>query len=227
MEADKPHYIGHRQRLKEKLLKHSAKHLADYELVELLLFAAIPRKDVKPLAKNLLKHFGSLSNLINSDKDKLALLEGTNENVCVSLYLVQELISRILKEKIESKNSISSWAALLDYLKFSMGNLKVEQFRTLFLNKKNILIADEVMGIGTIDQAPVYPREIIKRALFHEAGAIILVHNHPSGSSKPSKADLELTNKIVETCKSVNVTVHDHVIIADGQYYSFKSNMLL
>ncbi|MGI4775409.1 MAG: RadC family protein [Janthinobacterium lividum] len=227
MEVEKPHYIGHRQRLKEKLMKSSAEHFADYELIELLLFAAIPRKDVKPLAKSLLKHFGSLSNLINSDKDKLLLFEGINENAYVNFHLVRELMNRILKQKIDGKNTISSWAALLDYLKFAMGSLKVEQFRTLFLNKKNILIADEVMGMGTIDQAPVYPREIIKRALFHEAGAIILIHNHPSGSSKPSKADLELTNKIVETCRSVNVAVHDHVIIAGSEYYSFKSNMLL
>lgn len=226
MENKEPHYVGHRQRLKQKLLESTA-GLADYELVEILLFSAIPRRDVKPLAKMLLEHFGNLYNLINADKEKLLLVEGVNENICSSLYLIKEMIRRILKHKIIKQNVISSWEALLDYLKSTMSSLKVEQFRILFLNKKNVLIAEEIIGIGTIDQAPVYPREIVKRALFHEAGAIILVHNHPSGSSKPSKADITLTDTIVETCNSVSISVHDHVIIAGNDYYSFKSNMLL
>lgn len=226
MENKEPHYVGHRQRLKQKLLESTA-GLADYELVEILLFSAIPRRDVKPLAKMLLEHFGNLYNLINADKEKLLLVDGVNENICSSLYLVKEMIRRILKHKVIKQNVISSWGALLDYLKSTMSSLKVEQFRVLFLNKKNVLIAEETIGIGTIDQAPAYPREIVKRALFHEAGAIILVHNHPSGSSKPSKADITLTETIVETCNSVSINVHDHVIIAGNDYYSFKSNMLL
>jgi DNA repair protein RadC len=226
MEVRDPHYVGHRLRLKQKLLR-TTEGLADYELLEVLLFSAIPRKDVKPLAKHLLEHFGNLSNLINADKEKLLLVEGMNENICCSLYLIRELIKRILKHKIVKQNVISSWDSLLDYLKSSMTSLKIEQFRILFLNKKNVLIAEEIISIGTIDQAPVYPREIVKRALFHEAGAIILVHNHPSGSPKPSKADIELTSKIIATCNSVNINVHDHVIIAGNDYYSFKSNMLL
>jgi DNA repair protein RadC len=226
MENKDPHYVGHRQRLKQKLLESTA-GLADYELVEILLFSAIPRRDVKPLAKKLLEHFGNLYNLINADKEKLLLVDGINENICSSLYLIKEMIRRILKHKIIKQNVISSWGALLDYLKSTMSGLKVEQFRILFLNKKNVLIAEEIIGVGTIDQAPVYPREIVKRALFHEAGAIILVHNHPSGSSKPSKADITLTDTIVETCNSVSISVHDHVIIAGNDYYSFKSNMLL
>ena len=226
MENKDPHYVGHRQRLKQKLLQ-APQGLADYELLEVLLFSAIPRKDVKPLAKRLLEHFGDLSNLINADREKLLLIEGVNETICSSFYLIKEMIRRILKNKVIKQNVISSWEALLDYLKSAMGGLKIEQFRILFLNKKNILIAEEVIGVGTIDQAPVYPREIVKRALFHEAGAIILVHNHPSGSSKPSKADILLTSKIIETCNSVNISVHDHVIIAGNEYYSFKSNMLL
>ena len=226
MENKDPHYVGHRQRLKQKLLESTA-GLADYELVEILLFSTIPRRDVKPLAKKLLEHFGNLYNLINADKEKLLLVDGINENICSSLYLIKEMIRRILKHKIIKQNVISSWGALLDYLKSTMSGLKVEQFRILFLNKKNVLIAEEIIGVGTIDQAPVYPREIVKRALFHEAGAIILVHNHPSGSSKPSKADITLTDTIVETCNSVSISVHDHVIIAGNDYYSFKSNMLL
>lgn len=224
MEVKDPHYVGHRLRLKQKLLRIT-EGLADYESIEVLLFSAILRKDVKPLAKHLLEHFGDLSNLINADKEKLLLVEGMNENICCSLYLVKELIRRILKHKIIKQHVISSWDALLDYLKSSMSSLKIEQFRILFLNKKNVLIAEETIGIGTIDQ-PFYPREIVKRALFNEAGVIILVHNHLSGSPKPSKADIELTGKIVETCNSVNISVHDHVIIASNDYYSFKSNML-
>ena len=205
MENKDPHYVGHRQRLKQKLLESTAS-LADYELVEILLFSAIPRRDVKPLAKKLLEHFGNLYNLINSDKEKLLLVDGINENICSSVYLIKEMIRRILKHKIIKQNVISSWGALLDYLKSTMSGLKVEQFRILFLNKKNVLIAEEIIGVGTIDQAPAYPREIVKRALFHEAGAIILVHNHPSGSAKPSKADITLTDTIVETCNSVNIS---------------------
>ena len=134
---------------------------------------------------------------------------------------------RMLKQKVMNHNVISSWSILIDYLKATMGNMKTEQFRILFLNKKNILIADEVLSQGAIDQATIYPREIIKRALFNEAGAIILVHNHPSGVSKPSNTDIKLTHKIVETCANVNISVHDHVIIAANEYFSFKSNMLL
>ena len=227
MAFNKPHYVGHRQRLKDKMVDNNAESFADYELLELLLFSAIPRKDVKPLAKDLLKRFGSLSKLINSDKSKLAVIDGINKNICANIYLVKELINRVLKQETANQNIIGSWSALLDYLKFTMGDLKIEQFRAIFLNKKNFLISDEVMGMGTIDEAPVYPREIIKRGLYHEAGAVILVHNHPSGVAKPSQSDVILTNKIVESCKSVNITVHDHVIIAGSTYYSFKTNMLL
>jgi DNA repair protein RadC len=222
-----PHYIGHRKRLRQKLLSGGPKSFADYEILELLLFGLIPRRDVKPLAKDLLKKFKNLFNIVNSEKEQLLSIDGTTENTYINFLLIRELMSRMLNEKIVDTNIISSWATLLDYLKISMGGLKIEQFRILFLSKKNCLIIDEVIASGTIDQAPVYPREIIKRALFHEAGAIILVHNHPSGSAKPSRADIELTNKIIDTCLSVNITVHDHVIIAGNEYFSFKSNLLL
>jgi len=227
MQDDSPHYVGHRKRLKQRLFSVPPESWAEYELLELVLFFAIPRKDVKPLAKKLLYKFGNLFNVINSSKDQLLEIEGINDGVHVIFFTVKELINRLLKHKVTNQNIISSWNALLDYLKTTMSNLKLEQFRILFLNKKNILIADEVMNTGTIDQAPVYPREIIKRALFYEASAIILVHNHPSGDIKPSKADIELTNKIVETCGAVNIAIHDHVIIGNNRYYSFKSNMLL
>ncbi|MFK7967873.1 MAG: RadC family protein [Rickettsiaceae bacterium] len=145
----------------------------------------------------------------------------------MNLKIIKELINRVLANQVLKQNVIGSWSALLEYLKFNMSNLRLEQFRVLFLNKKNILIADEIMATGTIDQTPVYPREIIKRILIHEAGAIILVHNHPSGNTKPSNSDIDLTTQIVNACKTVNVSVHDHVIIGKGEFYSFKTNMLL
>ncbi|WP_425362098.1 RadC family protein [Candidatus Tisiphia endosymbiont of Mystacides longicornis] len=226
MKDDTPHYIGHRQRLRQRIVT-SAENLADYELLEMILFSVIPRKDVKPLAKELLTRFGSLADLINTDKEKLLNIKGTNDNLYINFVTMRELTNRMLKQKLINQNVISSWSILIDYLKATMGNMKTEQFRILFLNKKNVLIADEVLSQGTIDQATIYPREIIKRALFNEAGAIILVHNHPSGVSKPSNTDIKLTHKIVETCANVNISVHDHVIIAANEYFSFKSNMLL
>jgi DNA repair protein RadC len=227
LNKDQPHYVGHRKRLKDKFLKNGGINFSDYEILELLLFQAIPRKDVKPLAKELLHNFGNLNSLIHASKDKILATNGANDSIFLNLQIIKELLSRVLKEHIIDKNIISSWSALIDYLKFNMSNLKLEQFRVLFLNKKNMLIADEIMATGTIDQTPVYPREIIKKALFHEAGAVILVHNHPSGSAKPSNADIDLTARIAEACKTINVTMHDHVIIGNGEYYSFKSNMLL
>lgn len=224
-----PHYIGHRQRLKQKVLNNDNAYssLEDYELLEILLFFAIPRKDVKPLAKQLLNKFYNLSKLINISKNQLSEIDEVNDNTYIIFAVIRELIVRIQKSNVINKHVISSWSALLDYLKFSMSNLKTEQFRVLFLTKKNLLIADELMIDGTIDQAPVYPREIIKRGLFHEAGAVILVHNHPSGDCKPSRSDIDLTSKIVKICESVNITVHDHVIIGANDYFSFKSNLLL
>lgn len=222
-----PHYLGHRKRVKEKFLSSNPSGFTDYELMELLLFQAIPRKDVKPLAKELIKRFGSIGSIINTNKERLQEVPGVNDNVLLSLKLSQEILNMALKQKVANKNAISSWSALLDYLKFNMGYLKIEQFRVLFLNKKNLLIADDIMSIGTIDQTLVFPREIVKKCLYHEAGAIILVHNHPSGDVKPSKIDIDLTEEIIKACKTINVVVHDHVIIGENDYYSFKSNMLL
>lgn len=222
-----PHYVGHRKRLKEKFLHTKSESFGDYELLELLLFQALPRRDVKPIAKNLLKTFGGFNQLLHADQDKILAVEGATESVFLQLKIMRELMSRVFQSKVLKKNIISSWSALLDYLTFNMGSLRLEQFRILFLNKKNILIADEVMATGTIDETPVYPREIVKKALFYEAGAIILVHNHPSGNAKPSNSDIDLTTQIVNACSTVNVTVHDHVIIGGNDYYSFKSNMLL
>lgn len=224
---DKPHFTGHRARLKEKFLQGNPVSFHDYELLELILFWSIPRVDVKHLAKELLKEFGSLSGVINAPQDKLALVPGITQATKVSFLVISELLRRMLQSTVMKKNILSSWGALLSYLKTTMGDRKTEQLRILFLNKKNILIADELQTVGTIDQTPVYPREVVKRALFHEASAIILVHNHPSGDASPSKADIELTKLIVKACNAVEIGVHDHVIITNNDFYSFKSNLLI
>jgi DNA repair protein RadC len=222
-----PHYIGHRKRLKEKFLSGDASIFSDYELLELLLFQVIPRRDTKPIAKEMLEIFGNLKAIIHASADKFNEIPSIKDSGYLQFKLLKELLSRVLYDEIKQQNIISSWGALLNYLKFNMSYIPLEQFRILYLNKKNILLADEVIGSGTIDQIAVYPREVVKRALFYEAGAIILVHNHPSGDSKPSAADLELTKHIVAACTLVNVQVHDHVIIGKGTYYSFKTEMLL
>lgn len=224
---EKPHHFGHRKRLKTKFLQTNPTGFSDYELLELVLFQSIPRRDVKPLAKSLLSAFGDFNQLIHSEREKILAVDGTTESIYLQFRIIKEMLNRVLAERVENKNVISSWSTLLEYLKFNMGCLKLEQFRVLFLNKKNVLIADEIMATGTIDQTPVYPREIVKKSLFHEAGALILVHNHPSGNSKPSNVDIDLTTQIISACKTINVTVHDHVIIGGNEYYSFKSNMLL
>lgn len=221
------HFLGHRQRLKQKFLEGSPSSFSDYELLELVLFNSIPRKDVKPLAKKLLQEFGGLGGVISASEDKLLSVTGVTKSICINFLVINEILSRLLQANVKKKNILSSWASLIDYLRITMGNCKTEQFRTLFLNKKNILIADELQTAGTIDQTPVYPREIIKRALFHEASAIILVHNHPSGNATPSRADIDLTNTIISACKTVGISVHDHVIITNDDFYSFKSNLLI
>lgn len=221
------HFTGHRKRLRKRFMETSPGSFSEYELLEMMLFWSSPRKDVKPLAKLLIKEFGSLPDVINAGHDKLMLIEGVSESICTNFSLMREIVSRMLQYEIIQKNILSSWNALIDYLRVTMGATKTEQFRTLFLNKKNILIADELQTLGTVDQTPVYPREIIKRALFHEASAIILVHNHPSGNPSPSKADIDLTKSIMQACSGIDVSVHDHVIIAGNEFYSFKSNLLI
>jgi len=220
------HFLGHRQRLRDRFLL-SPSSLPDYEILELILFWSVARRDVKPLAKDMLKQFGTLANLIHADQEKFASMPEINEKIITSFLLLREVLGRTLKNNITQQNILSSWSAVVEYLQATMGHNKTECFRILFLNKKNILIADELQECGTIDQTPVYPREVLKRALFHEAGAIILVHNHPSGDSEPSKADISLTKKIVDVCKTVGITVHDHVIVSKNGFFSFKSHLLL
>lgn len=220
-------FTGHRQRVKQRFIESAIGKVADYEILEMILFLAKPRSDVKPLAKTLLANFGSLKKVLSADKMQLLQIKGVGEGVVSTFRLFIDVSARMLKEEFETKNIISSWSQLLDYLKLTMGNAPTEHFRILFLNRKNVLIADDLQETGTIDQTPVYPREVVKKALFYEASAIILVHNHPSGNCNPSKSDITMTHKVVEACAAIGVVVHDHVIITNNDYFSFKSHMLI
>jgi DNA repair protein RadC len=225
---DESDYKGHRQRVKNRFLKSNAENLEDYELLEILLFSSFPRKDVKPLAKKLLQEFGSLKGIINCDLYNFMQLDFANNSIYVNFAVIKEILRRMLLDKGEKQKSVlSSWNALVDYLKIHIGNNHTEQFRVLFLNKKNILIADELQTNGTIDKTAIYPREIIRRCLFHGAASIILVHNHPSGNPNPSKSDIDLTKMIVQACEPFDISVHDHVVVASNKIFSFKSNLLL
>jgi DNA repair protein RadC len=218
---------GHRQRLKDRFIS-SPESLPDYEILELILFNALPRRDVKPYAKTLLSKFGGLFNLINIDETKLRSLDTPlPDSVSYQFKLIKELSKRLLKENISDKPLLNNITLVNDYLRTTIGGSSIEQFRILYLNSKNHLIADETMNSGTIDQTTVYPREILKKSIFYDAAAIIIAHNHPSGVATPSKADVMVTHQIVAACKTIDVVVHDHIIVSPKQIYSFKSEGLL
>jgi DNA repair protein RadC len=225
--SEKPHFIGHRKRLRERFLKSGAGALHDYELIELLLFGAKPRSDVKPLAKRLIETYGSLADVVSADPTTLALEEGLGEAAVCMLKTAQATAERLLQEQVMNKPVLSSWQMLLDYCRASMAYHGVEQFRVLYLNRKNVLIADELQARGTIDHTPVYPREVIKRALELDASALIMVHNHPSGDTTPSQSDIDMTKRIRDIARPLSIELHDHVIVGRKGYYSFKSNGLL
>ncbi|MDB5733476.1 MAG: hypothetical protein JWN16_113 [Alphaproteobacteria bacterium] len=218
---------GHRERLRERFLKGGADAMPDYELLELTLFAAIPRRDTKPLAKALLARFGSFAEVIAAPRARLLDVKGVGESVVAHLKIVEAAAHRLSKTKVIGRPALSSWAALLDYCTAAMAREQAEAFRVLFLDRKNILIADEVLNRGTIDHTPVYPREIVKRALELSASALILVHNHPSGDPTPSRADIEMTREIEKAAKALGIAVHDHLVIGRGGHASFKSLGLL
>ena len=218
---------GHRERLRARFLKGGADAMPDYELLELTLFAAIPRRDTKPLAKALLKRFGSFAEVIAAPRERLLEIPGVGESVANQLKIVEAAAHRLAKTKVLGRPALSSWAALLDYCTAAMARSQNEEFRVLFLDRKNNLIADEVQNRGTVDHTPVYPREIIKRALELTASAIILVHNHPSGDPTPSKADIAMTREIVTAAKTLSIAVHDHLVIGRSGHASFKSLGLL
>ena len=222
-----PHWQGHRDRLRTRLLERGPSALDDYELLETLLFAFIPRRDVKPIAKNLLARFGSLSAVLAADPAKLKQVEGIGDTVAAYIKTVSELSSRAARENISARPVISSWTALLTYVQTELQHEPREQFRILFLDRKNQLILDEVMNVGTVDQAPVYPREIARRALELAASSLILVHNHPSGDTTPSRADIEMTREIIQALSPLEITVHDHLIAGRSGVTSFKSSGLI
>lgn len=221
-----PHYAGHRDRLKARFMQAGGNALADYELLELILFRAIPRRDVKEDAKKLIALFGSFADLISAEPDRLReVIE--NENIVRELKIVHTAALRLMQNNLLGQQVLSSWSSLLDYCHAAMAYDKKEQFRILFVDNKNVLIRDEVQQHGTVNHTPVYPREVMKRAMELSAAAIILVHNHPSGDPTPSRQDIDLTKQIVEAGKPLKVTVHDHVVIGRGKTVSFRQLGLL
>lgn len=225
--AEGPHYHGHRQRLRDRFLGDFGSGFSDYELVELLLFLAQPRKDTKPLAKALIARFGSFAELISASPSEIKEVPGAGDTTVVALKTVQAAAVRLARMQVLDKPVISSWMQLLDYCSIAMAREKKEHFRVLFLDRKNALIADEVQQTGTVDHAPVYPREVIKRALELSASAIIVVHNHPSGDPTPSQGDIEMTEEIREAAERLGIVLHDHLIVGKKGHASFKSLGLL
>jgi DNA repair protein RadC len=219
----KPHHLGHRDRLRERARKGGLAALPDYELLELYLFRSIPMRDVKPLAKALLTRFGSLSGVLAAAPAEISKVAGVGESVALDLTLLHEAALRIGREPITKRTVISSWSQLLSYVRLALANEPREQFRVLFLDKKNQLIADEVMNRGTVDHAPVYPREVVRRALELSSSSVILVHNHPSGDPTPSAADVEMTRQVVEAGRPLRVAIHDHLVVGREGVASLKA----
>jgi DNA repair protein RadC len=222
-DAAKPHFHGHRERLRRRLLEGGTEALPDYELLEFLLFTAQPRGDMKPLAKTLLDRFRGLAGVLSAEPDSLLAVPGMGDASVAALKAVREAGLRLLRTEVAKRPVLSSWQQLLDYCQAAAGHGEVEQFRLLFLDRKNALIADEQQQRGTIDHTPVYPREVVKRALELGASALIMVHNHPSGDPTPSKADIEMTREVQKAAAVLGVTLHDHVILGRGRHSSLKS----
>lgn len=219
-----PSYLrDHRKRLRSRFLDGGADAMPDYELLEMLLFRAIPRQDVKPLARALLDTFGDLAAVVSAAPAALGRVEGVGDAVVVELKLAAAMAARLARARVLNRPVISSWNALLDYCHTTMSHREIEHFRVLFLDRKNALIADEEQGRGTVDHVPVYPREILRRALELNASAVILVHNHPSGDPTPSQADIAMTERIRTGCDALSITLHDHLIIGKSREASFRS----
>jgi DNA repair protein RadC len=218
---------GHRERLRSRFMDGGADAMPDYELLELVLFNAIPRRDTKPLAKILIKRFGSFAEVVNATPLRLAEVEGVSARVIAELKIVRAASLRLLKGQIMARPALSSWNQVLEYCRAAMGFQEREQFRILFLDKKNNLIADEVQQEGTVDHTPVYVREVVKRALELSATAIILAHNHPSGDPTPSRADIDMTKMIIDAARPLGIQVHDHIIVGRNGHASFKALRLI
>lgn len=218
---------GHRARLRQRLLGGGDEALADHEVIEYLLMTAIPRRDVKPLARTLIQRFGSLAGVLNADARNLSLHPGMGETSAAALKIVALAARRLARQQVREQPVIGSWQALIDYLTIDMAHLTVERVRVLYLNAQNMLIHDDHVGDGSIDEAAIHPREVIRRALDLGATALILVHNHPSGSPQPSRADIQITNRIAEAGRLLGIVVHDHVIIGREGHVSLKAKGLI
>lgn len=219
-----PSYLrDHRKRLRERFLAGGTEACADYELLELILFRAIPRQDVKPLARLLIDTFGDLSNVVAAPAARLRAIPGIGDSVLTELKLIEACAQRMARARIMDRPIISGWQALLDYCHTTMSHRATEQFRVLFLDRRNVLIADEAQGEGTVDHVPVYPREVLRRALELNASALIMVHNHPSGDPSPSEADIAMTETIRTAAEVLSITLHDHIIIGKSRELSFRS----
>lgn len=219
-----PSYIrDHRKRLRDRFMEGGAAAMPDYELLELLLFRALPRCDVKPVARRLLEAFGDFARVLAAPRDRLLTVKGVGETVVLELKIVEAAAHRMARSKVIHRPVISSWDAVLDYCHTTMSHLETEQFRVLYLDRKNVLIADDEQARGTVDHVPVYPREVVKRALELNASALILVHNHPSGDPTPSDADIQMTDRIEQAAQVMGITLHDHLIIGKSRELSFRS----
>jgi DNA repair protein RadC len=222
-----PHYHGHRDRLRQRFVQAGSDALHDYEMLELVLFRAIPRRDVKPLAKELIARFGSFAEVIAAPIERLKEVEGLGEAAITDLKIVQAAANRLLRGEVKQRHVLSSWSSVLDYCRTAMAFESKEHFRILFLDKGNHLIADEQQQTGTVDHTPVYPREVVKRALELSATAVILVHNHPSGDPTPSRADIDMTRAIIEVARPLGIAVHDHLIVGKDGHASLKALKLM
>ncbi len=225
--TDKPSYHGHRDRLRERLLSRSGDSLADYEVLEFLLFSANSRGDTKPLAKRLIAEFGSLAKVLSASPEELAKVKGVGQTAVGSIKIVAEGARRLAKEQIDDRPILSSWQSVIDYCRIKLAHASTEEFHLIFLDKRNRLIAIEQQQRGTVDHTPVYVREIIKRSLELSASALILVHNHPSGDPSPSQGDIRMTKEIVDAAKPLSIEIHDHLIIGKSGHLSFRGEGLI
>lgn len=220
---------GHRQRIRERFLKNGGKNMPDYEFLEAYLTIAIPRRDVKPLAKILIAEFGSFCGVVNASEQELLQIDGVGENTLFALKMIKEAAIRMSWQELQGADMpvIGNMDALIDYCRMTMGTLQIEEFRLIFLNAKNRIIAEEVQQRGTINHVTIHPREVVNLALAKNAAAVIMAHNHPTGDVTPSKADIEVTKLVRDGLKTMDILLHDHVVIGKGNYFSFRDRGLL
>ena len=222
-----PHYRGHRERLRSRFREAGPEAVTEYELLELVLFRAIPQRDVKPLAKALIARFGSFAEVLAAPPARLSEISGLGEAAVTEFKIVQAAAAQLARGQVKGRRVLASWSAVLEYVRTIMAFEDREQFRILFLDKRNQLIADERQQVGTVDHTPVYPREVVKRALELSATAVILVHNHPSGDPTPSRADIQMTQQIAEIAKPLGIALHDHIIVGKDGHTSLKGLRLI